>query len=156
MEGNTVQSTIQNSAVHEPQLTTKTHWSNRRKSAMRYTIASLCLLSELIHLWLLPEQYETFSGYGVIFLLIALAQGFIGVLFLFEVCRRLITFALWINILVAMLYIFTHTIGVLVGLALLPLPVDVFGIIATGAEIIAIVVLFLLRRDYPRVKRAKT
>lgn len=132
------------------------HLDNRQKRTIRYIGSGLCFVSELIHLWLLPGQYEVFSGYGIIFLLIAMAQGFIGVNLLFEPRRRLLTFGLWANVLVAALYIFTHTIGVLVGIAFLPLPVDAYGIIATIVEIIAVILLYLLRADMPRVKRIKT
>lgn len=123
----------------------------------RYRAAGLCFLSELIHLWLLPGQYEVFVGYGIIFLLIAMTQGFIGVSLLFEPRRRLITFGLWINGLTAFLYIFTHTFGVLVGEALLPLSVDAFGVVATVAEVLVVGFLFMMRRDFPvqRKRRSK-
>ncbi len=130
-------------------------WSNRQQRIMRYIIAGLCFASELLHLWLLPGQYEVFSVYGIVFLLIAMAQGFLSINFLFEPNRRIITFGLWINILVAFLYIFTHTIGVLVGLAFLPLPLDVFGVIATATEILAVGFLFALRRNYRKEKKRR-
>src|SRR2546423_11357751 len=56
--------------------------------------ATLCFSSELIHLWLLPGQYETYLGYGIIFFLIAMAQGVIGAHLLFEPCHRLLSFGL--------------------------------------------------------------
>jgi hypothetical protein len=115
----------------------------------------MCFLSELIHLWLLPEQYEIFIGYGIIFLLIAMAQGVIGAHLLFEPRRRLLTFGLWVNALIVVLYGFTHTIGVPVGLAFLPLPIDVWGVGAAAASLVVVILLWLLRRDMPRLRRAQ-
>jgi hypothetical protein len=132
-----------------------------QKKILRYVGASLCFLSELIHLWLLPQQYETFFialfylNYGLMFLFIAMAQGVIGASLLFEPGHRLLSFGLWVNALIVVLYIFTHTIGVLVGLAFLPLPIDAWGVGATLAESAAVVILLLLRRDMPRIQRRK-
>jgi len=120
---------------------------------MGYVGAGLCFFSELIHLWLLPAQYEIYLGYGLIFLLIAMMQGVIGANLLFEPRRRLLTFGLWVNALIVVLYGFTHTIGVLVGLAFLPLPIDVWGIAATIAELGAVIVLLFLQRAMPRIRR---
>jgi hypothetical protein len=66
-----------------------------------------------------------------------------------------LSFGLWVNALIVVLYIFTHTIGVLVGLAFLPLPIDAWGVGATLAESAAVVILLLLRRDMPRIQRSK-
>jgi hypothetical protein len=121
-----------------------------QKKMGSYIGAGLCFLSELIHLCLLPQQYEIFLTYGLIFLFIAMAQGIIGANLLFEPGRRLVSFGLWVNALIVVLYIFTHTIGVVVGLAFLPLPIDAWGIGATIAESVVVVILLLLRRDMPR------
>lgn len=117
--------------------------------------AALCFSSELIHLWLLPGQYEVYLGYGIIFFLIAMAQGIIGAHLLFEQRRHLLAFGLWVNALIVVLYSFTHTIGVLVGLAFLPLSIDAWGITATIAEVGAIIVLSFLLRNTPASKRSK-
>jgi hypothetical protein len=124
-----------------------------QKSLLNYVGACLCFISELIHLWLLPVQYETYFVYGLIFLLIAMTQGLIGANLLFGPGRRLLTFGLFINMLIVVLYSFTHTIGVLVGLAFLPLPIDGRGITATVAELGAVIVFFLLQRATPRIRR---
>ena len=129
----------------------------RQKQIMRSVGAVACFVSELIHLWLLPEQYEVFVGYGLIFLLIAMAQGVIGANLVFAPRRRLLTFGLWVNGSLVFLYLFTHTVGVLVAEAFLPLPVDLFGVAATLCEMLVIGMLFLLRRESPKeLKRQKT
>jgi len=131
------------------------HLTLLQKKLMYYVGAGLCFLSELIHLYLLPQQYEIFFVYGLIFLVIAMAQGVIGASLLFEPGRRLLSFGLWVNALIVVLYVFTHTIGVLVGLAFLPLPIDAWGVGATLAESAAVVILLLLRRDMPHIQRSK-
>ena len=108
-----------------------------------YIASGMCFLSELIHLRLLPEQYEAFIGNGIIFLLIAMVQGIIGANLLCEPRRRLLTFGLWVNLLIILLYVFTHTIGVPVGLAFLLQPIDLWGIGATIAGTIVAILLFL-------------
>lgn len=123
---------------------------------MGYVGAGLCFFSELIHLWLLPERYEIYLGYGLIFLLIAMMQGFIGANLLFEPRRRLLTSGLWVNAVIVVLYSFTHTIGVPVGLAFLPLPIDARGIAATIAEFGAVIVFLLLQRAMPHIRRRAT
>jgi hypothetical protein len=136
--------------------TVTTTFSTRRRKVLRSIAAGMCFLSELIHLWLLPEQYGTFIGYGIVFLLIAMAQGYIGAHLLFEPRRRLLTFGLWVNALIVVLYIFTHTIGVPVGLAFLPLPIDIWGVGAAIVSLVAVILLLLLRRDTPRLRRKGT
>lgn len=133
------------------------HFTTRQKQIIRSVGAVACFASELIHLWLLPEQYEVFVGYGLIFLLIAMAQGGIGANLVFAPRRRLLTFGLWVNGLLVVLYLFTHTVGVLVAEAFLPLPVDPFGVAATLCEMLVIGMLFLLVRESPKEpKRKKT
>jgi len=83
--------------------TTTTALPTHHTKLLRYMAAGMCFLSELIHLWLLPEQYEIFIGYGIVFLLIAMAQGIIGANLLFEPRRRLLTFGLWVNALIVVL-----------------------------------------------------
>ena len=121
---NTIFTPMPSRAIHKAR---NVHLPLFQKKILRYVGASLCFLSELIHLWLLPQQYEIFFVYGLIFFVIAMAQGVIGASLLFEPGRRLLSFGLWVNALIVVLYIFTHTIGVLVGLAFLPLPIDAWG-----------------------------
>ncbi|GCE28490.1 hypothetical protein KDA_39740 [Dictyobacter alpinus] len=127
----------------------------RHTQRWRSSAAGMCILSELIHLWLLPGQYEIFIGYGIIFLLITMVQGFIGVHLFFEPRRRLLTFGLWVNAFIVVLYGFTHSIGVPVGLAFLPLPIDGWGVVAAITSLLIAVVLWFLRRKMPRIKRAR-
>jgi len=40
-----------------------------------YVAAALSLLAAIIHLWVMPEHFEEWWGYGTFFLVVALAQG---------------------------------------------------------------------------------
>jgi hypothetical protein len=39
-----------------------------------FTVASLSLIAGLIHLWVMPEHFQEWWGYGTFFLVAALAQ----------------------------------------------------------------------------------
>lgn len=127
-----------------------------QKRLMSVLGAGLCFLSELIHLYFLPQQYEIYLIYGCVFLFIAMAQGFVGASLLFEPGRRLLSCGIGVNLFVVLLYIFTHTIGVVIGLGFLPLPIDAWGIGATVAESVAVLILWFLRRATPSVRRYKS
>jgi hypothetical protein len=45
-----------------------------RPTGVLYTVAALSLIAGLIHLWVVPEHFEEWWGYGVFFLVAALAQ----------------------------------------------------------------------------------
>jgi len=45
-----------------------------RPKGVLYTVASLSLLAALIHLWVMPEHFEEWWGYGMFFLVAAVAQ----------------------------------------------------------------------------------
>jgi len=46
-------------------------WSDRTL----HVAAALSLLAAIIHLWVMPEHFEEWWGYGTFFLVVALAQG---------------------------------------------------------------------------------
>ncbi len=45
-----------------------------RPKGVLYTVATLSLLAGLIHLWVMPEHFEEWWGYGTFFLVAAVAQ----------------------------------------------------------------------------------
>ena len=49
------------------------HAAYRLRSAL-YPIAALSLIAGLIHLWVVPEHFEEWWGYGTFFLVAAAAQ----------------------------------------------------------------------------------
>jgi hypothetical protein len=49
-------------------------YSGRSKTVL-YVAAACSLLAALIHLWVIPEHFEEWWGYGTFFLISAAAQG---------------------------------------------------------------------------------
>src|SRR5215218_9100716 len=45
---------------------------------MLYSAATLSFLAEAIHLWVTPEHYLQWLGYGIFFLVVAALQGILG------------------------------------------------------------------------------
>ena len=50
---------------------------------MLYSAATLSFLAEAIHLWVTPEHYLQWLGYGIFFLVVAALQGILGAALLF-------------------------------------------------------------------------
>ena len=68
-----------------------------------HVAAALSLLATIIHLWVMPEHFEEWSGYGTFFVVVALAQGCTpraccagGSLLLFGVAGNLTIVILWL------------------------------------------------------------
>ena len=110
-----------------------------------------CFFSELIHLWLLPEQVAIYYGYGAIFFLIAVIQGIIGANLLFKPGYRILTFGWVMNLLFVLLYTFTHIIGIPIGQTFYPLPFEAPGVIITIFEFITAILLLWLARKTPKI-----
>src|SRR5215210_5434416 len=52
-----------------------------RPGSALYPVAALSLIAGLIHLWVMPEHFEEWWGYGVLFLVAAAAQiGYVPIL----------------------------------------------------------------------------
>src|SRR5829696_1713643 len=51
---------------------------------MLYSAATLSFLAEAIHLWVTPEHYLQWLGYGIFFLVVAALQGILGAALLFR------------------------------------------------------------------------
>ena len=77
-----------------------------------YTIAALSMVAALIHLWVTPEHFEEWWGYGAFFLVAAIAQGAYGVALLRRPRRLLLLLGLGGNLLIVALYLVTRTLGV--------------------------------------------
>jgi hypothetical protein len=122
-----------------------------RPKGVLYPVAALSLLAALIHLWVMPEHFEEWWGYGAFFLVAAVAQV-VYVPLLLRWPNRSVLLLLGIagNSAIVLLYLFTRAVGV-------PLfgpeagEVEAVGIIdvcATASEAAIVVALgaLLLRR----------
>ena len=78
-----------------------------------YTVATLSLLAGLIHLWVMPEHFQEWWGYGAYFLVAAVAQV-VYVPLLLRWTNRSVLLLLGItgNSAIVLLYLFTRVVGV--------------------------------------------
>lgn len=86
-----------------------------RPAVALYAAAALSLAAALIHLWALPEHLVSWWGYGVFFLIAAVAQGVFAVLLLRWPAAPVLAAGIWGNLSVVVLYVVTRTSGVPAG-----------------------------------------
>src|SRR3954469_24811808 len=77
-----------------------------------YAAAALSLLAALIHLWVTPEHFEEWRGYGTFFLAVAIAQGFYSVALLRWPRQLVFYLGIGGNLAIIILYIVTRTVGI--------------------------------------------
>ncbi len=84
---------------------------NRSKMIL-YGAAVFSLLAALIHLWVMPEHFEEWWGYGAFFLVSAIAQGLYCVALLRWPYRPLLLLGIGGNLSIIALYLLTRTVGI--------------------------------------------
>jgi hypothetical protein len=115
-----------------------------------YSVAALSLIAGLIHLWVTPEHFEEWWGYGTFFLVAAAAQVVYVPLLLRWPTRMVLLSGIAGNSAIVLLYLLTRVVGIPlfgpeagdvedVGLA------DVCATASEAAIIIALGALLLLR-----------
>jgi hypothetical protein len=77
-----------------------------------YTVAALSLLAALIHLWVMPEHFQEWWGYGTFFLVAAVAQAVYAPLLLRWPNRRILLLGIAGNSAIVLLYLVTRVVGV--------------------------------------------
>ena len=118
-----------------------------------YAAAAFSLLAALIHLWVIPEHFEEWWGYGAFFLISAVAQGAYSAALLGWPRRSLLLLGIGGNVSIIVLYLLTRTVGIpffgphageVEG-------VGVADIVATSSELALVVALLgVLLRGLPR------
>jgi hypothetical protein len=84
--------------------------ANRLRSAL-YPIAALSLIAGLIHLWVMPEHFEEWWGYGTFFLVAAAAQmGHVPLLLRWP-SRMVLVLGIMGNSAIILLYLLTRAVG---------------------------------------------
>ena len=84
-----------------------------RSKVVLYAAAVFSLLAALIHLWVVPEHFEEWWGYGAFFLVSAVAQGLYGAALLRRPRRPLLLLlGVGGNLSIVVLYLLTRTVGV--------------------------------------------
>ena len=121
-----------------------------------YAAAALSLLAALIHLWVTPEHFKEWWGYGAFFLVAALAQLFYAPLVLVWPTRIALLLGIGGNLAIVVLYLLTRTVGIpLFG----PGAGEVEGVgfidlCATASEVgIAAALVAVLLRETPTERR---
>jgi hypothetical protein len=127
-------------------------YSGRSKMIL-YAAAAFSLIAALIHLWVIPEHFEEWWGYGAFFLISAVAQGAYSAALLRWPRRPLLLLGIGSNVSIIVLYLLTRTVGIpLFG----PHAGDVEGVgfadlCATTSELALVVALLgVLLRGLPR------
>ena len=82
-----------------------------RRFVMRVTVG-MTLGAALVHVWAMPGHFAEWWGYGVFFLLVAVAQGLYGLALLARPGRALFFLGIVGNLAVVSLYVVTRTVGV--------------------------------------------
>ena len=75
------------------------------------TAAALSLLVAAIHLWVVPEHFEEWWGYGAFFVVLAVAQGLYALGLLLRPTRSVLLLGVAGNLAVAILWLVTRTTG---------------------------------------------
>ncbi len=83
-----------------------------RPRPILYAAAALSLAAALIHLWVAPEHFAEWWGYGVFFLVSALAQVLYVPLLLRWPNRMVLLLGVGGNLAIVLLYLLTRTAGI--------------------------------------------
>ena len=74
--------------------------------------ATLSVFAALIHLWVTPEHFEEWWGYGAFFLVVAAGQGLYGAVLLRRPSRWLLLLGMVFNLGIVAFYLVTRTAGI--------------------------------------------
>ena len=84
-----------------------------RPKGVLYTVATLSLLAALIHLWVMPEHFEEWWGYGAFFLVAGVAQVvYVPLLLRWPNQTVLLLLGIAGNSAIVLLYLFTRVVGI--------------------------------------------
>ncbi len=77
-----------------------------------YAAAALSLVAALVHLWVMPEHFREWWGYGAFFLVSAVAQVLYVPLLLRRPSRAILLLGVGGNLAIVSLYLLTRTVGI--------------------------------------------
>jgi hypothetical protein len=108
--------------------------------------AALPFASQLLHLWVLPEEFVARPLTGSFILLAAVGQGMLGASLLFGPGRWTIRFGLLLNAMIVLFWAATRVAGFPALFGFARLPVEPVGLVATLIEIALLVLLLKIGR----------
>lgn len=110
-----------------------------------YVAVGLSLMPALIHLWVVPEHFKEWWGYGAFFLVTALVQGLYGVSLLRWSGKPFLFLGIGGNLAIVAFYVTTRTTGIPLGPhAGHAEAVGVLDVVCTAAEVALVMVLVML------------
>ena len=83
-----------------------------RSKMVLYAAAVFSLLAAGIHLWVMPEHFEEWWGYGMFFLVSAVVQGAYAAALMRRPSRPLLLLGVAGNLSIVALYLATRTVGI--------------------------------------------
>src|SRR5215210_1499392 len=83
-----------------------------RSNAVLYVVAAFSLVAALIHLWVMPEHFEEWWGYGTFFLVCALVQVLYVPVLLRWPNRKVLLSGIIGNCAIVLMYVLTRTVGI--------------------------------------------
>lgn len=112
---------------------------------MRIIAAALAFGAQGVHLSILPDQVQLWWGYGLFFLIVAMAQGLLGAALIFnDPDRRTVRLGIIANLAIVAVWAVTRTGGIPGLVEFIPLPVIDLDLAATIMELSLIVILPIL------------
>jgi hypothetical protein len=118
---------------------------------MLYSAATLSFLAEAIHLWVTPEHYLQWLGYGIFFLVVAALQGILGAALLFRPGRGIFVVGIVGNLAVVALWVYTRAAAVPLGpMAGEAEAVGALDVVCTSVEVALVVLLMTLCWRFPK------
>lgn len=107
-----------------------------------YGAAALAFVSQVIHLWVLQEEFVFRPLSGFLIFLAAICQGFLAVSLLFGPGKWMVRFGILLNACVVLTWVGTRFVGYPGLLGFARLPVEPPNLAATAAEIALLALLF--------------
>ncbi len=116
-----------------------------------YVVAGLSVTAGVIHVAAMPEHFAEWIGYGLFFLIAAVAQLVYPLILLTEGPKRTLLLAgIWGNAFIIALYIVSRTVGIPFGPSMGEVePVQALDAVSKLAELILICCLFLRLNSTP-------
>ena len=124
-----------------------------RSAQPRRLAAALALVSQGIHIWILPGQFVAAMIPGIFFFLVAVGQGLLGAALLLGGGRWTARFGILLNVFVVLVWLLTRAVSIPQLFEPIKLPIEGLGVVATATEVILVILLVRLKRSLsPRNK----
>lgn len=89
----------------------RTEAVSTRNTMVCYLAAVLAFTSQAIHLWILPEAFSVTLLPGLLFLVVGISQGLLGVSLLFGPGRWALRLGVLLNLLIVTIWIITRVVS---------------------------------------------